>query len=162
MFVYPAWHSVLLAFNNCSPYIFIRPIQSEMNQAQEVPFFCPHFQCKLSEQSHWRRHWHCEHLNLTGWEFRARPLCISLCNNNTKTINAPLKATPVETGNWASIYPSSDSLTLILDPIDILHIWIISTAKRGISIDKKKTTKTKTSFSGSRHPDLLLELKHWK
>lgn len=108
LFCYPAWHSILLALNNCSTYISTRPIQNEMNQVQEVPFFCPHFQGKLSEQSHWRRYWQYKCLNFTEWEFCARPLCTSLCNNNTKTTNTPLKIIPIETQNWASIYPNSD------------------------------------------------------
>lgn len=43
LFCYPAWHSILLALNNCSTYISTRPIQNEMNQVQEAPFFLPSF-----------------------------------------------------------------------------------------------------------------------
>lgn len=77
LFCYPAWHSILLALNNCSTYISTRPIQNEMNQVQEAPFFCPHFQGKLSEQSHWCRYWQCKRLNFT--ESFVPDLCIFPC-----------------------------------------------------------------------------------
>lgn len=104
-------------------------------KSKKCLFSCSHFQCKLSEQSHWRRHWRCECLNFTGWGFCPRPLCISLRNNNTKTMNTPFKVILIETENWASIYPSSNSKTFVLDPTSSLFIWIISTAIRGITIN---------------------------